>query len=203
MKISHRQLEIIRSNPENFSSLISEARGGYFRLSKYTCWKHAVNFYYKSGYDLNKTEDYFVKMFNNNFVDNKRNQRELKSYIQELNRYVDDFNDLGNEIIDTKVKVSLDIGHNNTLSGEIHRIDMSLNGGYEVYMIIKADYNWEDELRFPLLQHHFSQDLGCSNEEVSVGVYCFEMGEHLVNKYSQDEIEKSLKEVDKISRYLK
>lgn len=202
MKISHRQLESIRADPKNFKSILEEFKGGFFRLSKYTCWKHAINFYFKSGYDLNKTENYFIKMFEKNFVDNKRNQRELKNYLEELNRYVNDFNDLGNDIIDTKVNVSLDIGNDNILSGEVHRIDLSLKGGYEVFTIIKGDYNWEDELRFPLLQHFFSGELGCSYDEISVGVYCFEMGEHVVKKYSQNEIEKALKEVNNISGYL-
>ncbi len=201
MKIPHLKLEEIRRNPKNHNEILNKKLS--FGKSKYNCWKNAINFFHKPENDINKSEAYLTSMFNKQFVNNRRNQLDLEKFIKELHKYAYDFQELGNDVYRTKTRINFDLNYNNILSGEISRIDSTSQGKKEIYLVIKQDYEWESELRFPLFQYFFAHKYNWDYTNVSVGVYCYETSQHTIRKFSDKEIQKALKEIDSISKKLK
>lgn len=200
MKIPHLKLEAIRKNPKNFDQILNEKVR--FGKSKYNCWKNAINFYHKPENDLNNTETYLINMFNRNFVQNRKNEIELEKFINELHKYIYDFEELNNKVFRTKTRIDFDLNYHNILSGEISRIDTNDKNENEIYLIIKEDFEWEKELRFPLFQYFLAQKYKWDYNKVSVGTYCYSTAQHTTKKYSEEEIQKALIEVKKISKNL-
>lgn len=200
MRLSHSKLEEVRKDPKKFKKSLEGEPGFQGRPGRYRYWQFATRKYHSEG--IEAAEKHLVKLFRN-FAENRKSDRLLEDHISYLHQYINDFIELENEVVKVGDKINLEINYNNILGGEIQRLDFSIDGGYEVYLMIKEDYIWENELRFPLIQHYYAEEMGCDYEDIKVGVYCFSMGEHVVEKFSQEEIEKALKEVDYISNIIK
>ena len=199
MKVSHTKLENARKNPSGFKK--QEASGaGFFRLGQYRYWQFATRHYHDNGRD--DAFDYLERSFEEKFANNARNRKKLEEFQYKLDNYIKDFEELGNINIRRGVNISMDLGYSNTLSGEIAREDMKLDGRFEIFLFIKEEFNWEDELRFPLLQAHYAQTYGVSYSYISVGVYSFENDQHISNVYSDVEVNSALNEVQNISRII-
>jgi hypothetical protein len=74
------------------------------------------------------------------------------------------------------------------LSGKIERLDLRLTIGYRATTTQLNKTDWENELRWPLVQKAIAQELACPTEEVEVGVFCFEDGKYTYRTFSDAEI---------------
>ena len=200
MRFSHSRLEEARQNPKKFKNSLEGESGFSGRPGRYRYWQYATRKYHNEG--MEAAEKHLMGLFSK-FAQNRKSDRLLEEFILYLHTYANDYEELGNEVFKIGDNLKLEINYNNTIGGEIHRLDFRIKGGYEIYLMIKEDFIWENELRFPLIQHFYAEQLGCQYSEIGVGVYCFELGEHVIHKYSEDEIEKALIEVDRISNFLK
>ncbi|MEQ6123994.1 hypothetical protein AAON49_07345 [Pseudotenacibaculum sp. MALMAid0570] len=198
MRIPHSKLEDIRSNPKNHEEILKPA---VFGNSKYLRWKNGINHYHKVK-NLNKAVQHFINLFENNFVSSTANKREMEKYISDLEVYVSSFERLGNGVVKMNDRINISLKKGNTLYGEISRFDMTKKTKFEIYLIIKKDYYWQSELRFPIIQHYYAKKYVRSYEDISIGVYCIELGKHFLKNYSKEEIEEALSEIDSISELL-
>ncbi|MGR3175465.1 MAG: hypothetical protein ACUZ8N_12825 [Candidatus Scalindua sp.] len=199
MNISHSKLETARNNPKSFKRDMA-SEGHSYGMSRYRGWQLATRNYHKNNNELQKATIYLIECFEKNFVVNKRSEKLLEDHISKLRNYINDFCRLKHQNIEVSKRIEIPIKFRNFIKGEIPRIDFKLNGGYAVYLFIKEDVPWESELRFPIIQDYYANEIGCSLNEVSVGVYCFESEKHVSKIYSKVEVGNALTECYKISK---
>ncbi|MEM7510674.1 MAG: hypothetical protein AAF388_07060 [Bacteroidota bacterium] len=197
MRVSHTQLEIARSDPRSYKSKTNSSEG-FFKTGQYRYWQFATRNYHDKGKD--NAFQYLEEKFKEKFVLNARNKKRLEEFQYKLENYITDFEELNNSVVGRGTKISMDLGYSNSLSGEIAREDMKLNGSFEIFLFLKEESSWEDELRFPLIQAHYAQIFGVSNSEVAVGVYSFESDQHVSNVYSDTDVQAAVNEARKISQ---
>jgi hypothetical protein len=86
------------------------------------------------------------------------------------------------------------------MTGEVDRIDLT-DAGYSVWLFdVEEKDGWASELRMPLIQRYYAEELGSPFAEVSVGVYSFRSGEYESCSFDLSEIDKAEKEIAKVAR---
>ena len=82
-------------------------------------------------------------------------------------------------------------------------MDLKTQSGYAIILFIKEDYDWETELRMPLIQEAYSKKLGAPLNEISVGIYCLETNRHEFKTFSSKEVGKAKGEVTELAKIVK
>jgi len=198
-KISFSQLERARQNPIAFAKSLADDKGGTGRYSKYMAWQNSVFHYHKNRGDLAKAIKYFESTFLKNFADNAANQVEREDWILELQAYTKDETKKRLTYVEHKKRLSIAMNSELRLGGELPLIKMNNKGGYSVYFFSRDDNEWEDELRFPILQSYIATTLyNVALNEVEVGVYSIPKQKHLQRSYSRKEVRIALDELDEV-----
>jgi hypothetical protein len=86
------------------------------------------------------------------------------------------------------------------ISGQIPIVNRIDNDTYGVIFFTKEESLWEQELKYPLLQYHFSKTLyKCDLSQIFVGVYSFEDNRHYIQSFDRNTIILALNEVTDIA----
>jgi hypothetical protein len=160
-------------------------------------FQYAVRHYHKDSDNRAVGIEYLERKFREHFSPGSRTEQRLVEFMDQLVNYFISYERLGNHAIEAGINVSVDLGENIYVCGEVFRVDLVTKGNvkYAVYLLIKEDYSWETELRMPLLQKHFSSIYGCSVDQISIGVYCFTTNRHESICFGQKEIAKADREM--------
>lgn len=195
MKIKHKNLELVRTNPSNAKILLSENYPGGKNMTR--CWDRAISVYHKEG-SLDNAINYLQGQCLN-FANTKKNRDRTENLILKLIAYHKNYTQL--KFLPQKVqgRLNMDIEYNNYLSGEIYRVDKT-NDGYAITLMLRQDKIWQNELRFPLLQRFYSDKFECPANKVKIGVYNYEKGIHDYTTYDQSTLNNAWEEMMKISQ---
>jgi hypothetical protein len=193
MKFSHRYLEQIRYNPQNAKQIIKESEGGRYSMNR--VWFFAARKYHQNDDDEKSACDYFQQSFDNHFVSNRLNEQKKNDLLGKLKNYIRDYSSLDFSFYDYSNRVSIDILHNNIVSGEVFRLDKTIAGGYAITLLDKDNSIWAKELRYPLLQVHYSNVFNCPTELIKIGVYNFEKESHEYQTFDIQTLDQTWKEV--------
>jgi uncharacterized protein YkuJ len=200
-KISFSQLESARKNPIAFVDSLSNPNGGTPRFSKFMAWQLAVHHYHKERGDLPKAINYFETTFMRNFADNAKNTAEREGLILELVAYSNDNKKKKLTYVEHKKRINIPLTGKIRLGGELPLIKMNNKGGYSIYFFSRESTNWEEELRFPIIQYFVATTLyNVDFSEVEVGIYSLELHKHLQKSYSKKEVDEAVKELNNIGR---
>lgn len=202
IKFSITKLESARKNPLSFArSLKQGLSSGNFTYSKYMSWQNAVFNYHKSQ-DERHAIHYLINALLK-FKSIQRDKRELQEYIQKLQLYISDHHSMGNYFVESRKRILIDAHPHVKITGQVPIINMNPNLGYRIYFFSKEVFNWENELRFPLIQYYFAEHVfGCELSELEVGIYCFETSAHYQKSYSKMNVTDALEETLKIGEAL-
>lgn len=190
MKIKFGALEGYRQNPKSFWN-----KGvGFPRKSSFSRWQDAISYYHKKDEDLKKAEEY-LKLTLSKVKTLKDSQ--LIEYLGNLQEYHNDYSKLDSSIFEFRETMNFPLKFDYTLSGWIPRLDINLErDGYSAYFFEKTEYDWYNELRFPVLQHFLSDNFDCKVEDIFVGVYFLDKGIHLKKSFSGKEVISAKEELD-------
>jgi hypothetical protein len=187
MKIPLSRLEEVRRDPIAFR----ESGGAgvpYSRISAYRVWQLATRKIHQPSGGLETAVDYLEDHFRRNFKASKRNDERLNDLTEKLLAYDRDFDRLGQHVVELGKRVRIRLDSDSFLTGEVPRLDLVSSGGYAVYLFEKESQGWQHELRMPILQRCFANELQCPSAQVSVGIYCFNDDRHYSHVYSTSQI---------------
>jgi hypothetical protein len=156
MRIKHKYLERIRQTPDAISQILKENKGGGKSMIRY--WDYAIGHFHQNNLDF--AMDY-LKQGLQEFKDHKRNRDHASELIGKLERYAENYLELGFDYIGSQKHLRIDIKHNNFITGEVFRIDKTPEGGYAVTLMNRTDEIWAHELRYQLMQIHYSNIFKC------------------------------------------
>lgn len=203
-KFSITQLETARKNPLSFAQMLSGGGGiGNYRTSKYTDWKNAIYEFHKTE-DLSKSLDYFESFFYKHFKKDKRNIKSYEIYVKAIENYASEHKK--NEFIFVESRKSVEIElikEKLKITGQVPIINLNNKLGYSVYFFAKQSTDWEDELRFPIIQDCVAKEvLGVDSDEVEIGIFALDTGNHLQKSFSHSAIKKARKELESIGNII-
>ncbi|WP_430972659.1 hypothetical protein [Sunxiuqinia rutila] len=196
MNIKHRNLEKVRKSPQAITQIAQGTTGGGKTMIR--CWDHAVGFYHKEQ-DVKSARDYLLRRLSS-FNDNKKNNEWRDTLINKFDSYLNSYSELNFKNIKVNSRLKMDIQHNNSITGEIFRIDQTVDNGYAVTLQNRQDDIWAHEIRFPLIQIHYSNFFRCPYDLVKVGVYNFVQENHEYISFEEDDLNQAWDEILTISR---
>jgi len=198
-KFSISKLEVARRDPRKFAlDLKSEPGGGFAMKSMFMDWQRAVNNYHNTQNE-NEAIKYLTTAFKNHFADNTANDRKLEEHIIKLQNYIQDADKKKLYFNEKLKRIAIDLSPSLLMTGVIPLIYLNASSGYAVAYFQKVKGDWISELKFPIIQNYVAKSLyGCGLQDVEVGVFSFEDGEHELHKFSQKEISQALKELTEL-----
>ena len=202
-KISITNLEKARMNPSKFGKSMLDgtlSSGAFMGRPKSMKWHDAVMEYHHTN-DISKATMRLENSFSHR-KDTAKNRKEVESLIIALDTYVNEYTEKGFIYFDKTINIDKQLSPKIRLSGWIWLLNMKSTGGYAGYIISKKvdTHNWMLELRFPIIQDYIANTLyGCQIADVDVGVIDYTTGNHFTIKYSQEDIDEALTELNEIS----
>lgn len=166
MKISHVELEKCWLNPRSWvAQRISPPPGGprtgYDGVTKLAIYKwHATASASQAQRHLTHLLPRY-RLTNANLAN--RAMANLESYIEWCIRE-------SPVVSNWKFRLTLNLGHNFELGGEVSRIDVDIeSGGYKGVLLGDRPTDWRRQLRFPLIQRSLADQLQRPESEIFVG----------------------------------
>jgi len=196
MRLKHKYLEKIRKTPELASQFSKEEKGtGGKSMVRY--WDWAIGRYHHD----KSAEAAFQYLQNGiqNFNETKKNREHGELLIKKLRLYIADYSKLGFEYLSSQSRLNIDIQHNNLVTGEVFRLDKTRDNGYAITLLNRTDEVWAHQLRFRLLQIHYSNLYKCPHDLIKVGVYNFEKDVHEYISFDDEELREAWAEITGLS----
>jgi hypothetical protein len=199
-KFSITKLEIARRNPKAFAKLLKtdaasdSAFGGYPKSMR---WLNAICKYHAS----KNISDAITSIENafSNRQDSAKNRQELESFINSLGTYENEIDKRGLNLIKSRESINIVLSPLMKITGQISAIFMNNDSGFSSFFVSKPSQNWENELKYPIIQHFVAKDIfNVEDNEVHVGYIDFLSGHIFSTKYSDKDIKSSLEELNSI-----
>lgn len=132
-----------------------------------------------------------IKELQNKFIrfnDTLQNRSKQANLLEKLPQYCSLYEKKKLAFVDTKRKMKWDIVPGVQLTGftpwVVHNDD-----GYYAYFFAEHPFDWEAQLRFPLIQQYLIENnIDCDITEMNVGIYCLETNNFDFKNYSTKEI---------------
>lgn len=199
MKLSLRDLESARVDPAGFVQRTDAAAPTYRRFSKSRVLQLAALQFHRQHENLGAAQNYLEDQYRTHF----KGMAELPKLQEQLERYAAGFVASGNTVCSMLTRVSIEVEPELELTGEIPRFDLAENDGYAAWLFTKTLSRWRGELRMPLLQRHFADQMGVGVEQVSVGFYSFQEGLYDSERYSARRVAAALRECQSLAGLLR
>lgn len=195
------KLETARQNPKDFAKLLKADgtdSGSFFGRSQFIRWQDAVNEFHKTN-DLGKALTYLEKTFSN-YAINSKNRRSYERYLVSLDEYVSELKKNGNIFL-KREQIKILVNSKLMITGRVPLTFMNMNGGFSLYFFSKETFDWGAELRFPIIQSYFSENVyGADLDKVKVGIFSTQDNKFYEKSFSYNQIETAHKELEKIGR---
>lgn len=200
-RFSISRLEDARRNPAEFGKMLNaDTKAGGMRFSKYMAWQLSLFHFHKTK-NLSEAIKYFDLHFWSNFVESRANRNQYEEFLESLNAYVKDYKKCKYNYIDGKVKLDIELTDKLKITGQIPIVNLS-PGGYSVFFLVRGRDDWEEELKFPVIQDYLSDEFGVGLTEVEVGVYDLEKEKHVAKIYSAREVREAKEELTNIGNII-
>lgn len=191
MRIPHREIEELQLNLRGWVE-----RHRHPESVPMHSYAHATRM---ALYVLNKTgsiegaQRYLSRLLDSFRLNNRQRRRGSEDAIV---AYADWLAVSGAVIVHDKLRLSMDVGHDMYVSGEVPRIYLDVpSGGYSAVFLGLQQSSWRSQLRMPLVQLAVAQRVDRSPEEVSVGVQELD-GSHLeIVQYTVGELDDAMEEI--------
>lgn len=196
MRISHGQLEACRANPSAWLA----GGGGRGSFSYSSAVKLAAFGFHKTGSRvaaMRQLEGYLRKNFK---------VAERKEWARDtLGRYLDWCESARPIVADTGARLSLDLGSDVLMSGEMSRVDIDpkTESYRAVLLVIAEPANWVSELRWPLIQLAVAQKYSRDIAAISVGIQRLDGAGLDTRRFSSTRIDKHLSEARDLAHELR
>jgi len=169
----------------------------YYGYSKFMAWRDAAIFYHKVQ-DENIADQHLEDSLTSKFKSINKNSKELIKYRDKLINYISDHINNSYSYIDSRTRIKIPLSSSVVITGEVPIINMT-SGGYCLIYFSKNQYNWENDIKFPLLQSHFAEvEYSCNLNDIQVGIYCFETDSHNLKTFSKKSISDALDELNDV-----
>jgi hypothetical protein len=194
------KLEIARNNPKDFAKSLKLVtnKDSFFGRSQFIRWQDAVNEFHKTN-NLSLALNYLERSFSHYAITSK-NRKSYERYLVSLDEYVKAVKKSGNIYL-KKESIKIPLNSKSMITGRVPVTFMNNHEGFSLYFFSKISSGWQNELRFPIIQNYFAEEVyGTDLDKVFVGIFSIENNKFFEYSYSMEEIEDAKKELSRISR---
>ncbi len=198
MKFSITRLEQARKSPIEFAKVLKNGSsstnefGGYPKSMR---WLNAICEYHKSK-NISDAFDSIERGFSNR-KDTPKHRKELNLLYKSLENYKIETANQKLSLIKSRESINIKTNSKITIGGIIPVIYMKAEGGFSAYFISVNNPEWNNELKFPVIQSYVSKVIFKTDlEEIEVGYINYLTGEFYGKTFTESEIKARLQELE-------
>ncbi len=194
MRISHNDLENCSKNPSMWArNRLTRSKPDFIRRGYDGSTKLAIFAFHKT----ENEDDARVKL--SSYLSDFSSLSRIEAAEDTLSSYIAWYYDEKPIVVETRVRLGIDIGFDNTLAGEVSRVDIRRGAGYRGILIGSIPANWNNQLRMPLIQFGLARLYKRRPDEIEVGWQDLSGRPLLTKCYKDNEISRAFKEVARTS----
>jgi hypothetical protein len=204
MRIPLRDLEEVRRDPAQFKvrqeEKAGEERGSY---GYYNILLDSITCFHKDKTSVQDAQQDIVRRYD--AIPRLTSKHRLEQIIEWFNEYAADYAQLRYSTQLTRVLLRIQLPSqflSIRLTGQLPRVDRTPEGGFVAWIFSKEPGSWEQELRLPLIQEALALDLNTNIEDISVGIYCFQLAKHSIYQFDAAQIAASKDELYRVLEQL-
>jgi len=203
LKISLGKLEIARENPKALAQALYANDGGGGNKSFIGCLKNVVRSYHENreteSLALNRLNEKLAITFNST----KENIEKSKRFCDSFIHYAEEYSKLEIGIDRFQVNLNWELQPKRILTG--HSPFLCSNEEINIaYFFQEKSNNWDQQLKFPLLQIYLSEKFyKCEVEKTKVGIYNVADKKFEFRCYEDFELDNALEEAKSIFKNVK
>ena len=191
MKLPHREVEDLRTDLVGWVNRHHQPGG--IPMRSYVHTTRMAIYRLKKDPSIESAQGYLNRLLDAFRLNNGVRRAEAEN---NLSGYVDWIAESGTIVVQYKLRIAKDLGHDMTLIGEVPRIDLDVDdGGYNGILLGPAPADWRDQLRMPVLQAAIAEGLQRMPNEVAIGVQDLDGTGLQITQYSAAEIRDALAEL--------
>lgn len=201
IKIPCSILEQVRKNPMAHAQFLATGD------KPKTGGTHGMFAYFKDVVKQVHTKEFTVsegiKELENKFArfdDTLKNKNKQNKLFDGFVEYCKAYEKMGFELADTKHQMKWDLLPTVRLTGHTPWVVYD-DTYYYAYFIVEQPFDWQTELRFPLIQSYISNNtIECNESEMKVGIYSLSNGSFDLKSFSTKEIKGVIIETTNVFR---
>jgi hypothetical protein len=195
MRISHRDLDACRRNPAAWTRRrLSSSTDDFIPMGYAGYTKLAI-------YAYHKTQDRtLARRKLSKYLNRFRSIDRIEEAEDVFDSYISWYDQERPIVVRTGARIILDIGHSNSLTGEVSRIDICRDYGYRGILLGSIPTDWDSQLRMPLIQLGLSQIYQRDPSEIEIGVQELDGFGISTRSYDQSQIDRAFEQVVEISK---
>lgn len=195
MRISHRELAQCQINPTEWVSNQVNQTEKHFRMSYARCLREEINRFHQHR-DVKVARQYLQEKFlKHKLKNNSRIQETLRC----LNAYMNWFQSEGIMPIRSQFPLNFGLGHGVILGGYISRVDMMPKPKeYRAILLENIPFQWDKELRMPLIQRSLARFFHRREDKFLVGIQELDARNLVETSYSKA----AMNDAEQIARQL-
>lgn len=193
IKIRLTSLEDVKRNPSLYAQQLAaenaKTSGGTHGMFAY--WQDIV----KTVHLNQLTTSEAIKTLQQKFLrfdDNPKNIRKQELLLEQLAIYCNAYDKYKFALADGRRQIKWELYAGVMLTG-LTPIVAHNDEGYYAYFFSENPYDWEDQLRFPLIQQYLSDySIHCDIGEMNVGIYCLATGKFEFLLFTKSQLNKAI-----------
>ncbi len=199
IKIPCSILEQVRRNPSAHAQFLATgdkpktggSRGMFAYFKDVVKLVHTKEFTVSEG--IKELENKFAR-----FDDTLKNKNKQNKLFDDFVEYCNAYNKMGFEFADTKHQIKWDLLPTVRLTGHTPWVVYD-DSYYYAYFIVEQSFDWQSELRFPLIQSYLSNNtIECKESEMKVGIYSLDTNSFDLKSFSSKELKGVITETTNI-----
>ncbi len=199
IKVQCSKLEDVRNNPLSFAQSLKNGEntpsGGSFGM--FSCWQKNVRDVHKEELDIPAAIKTLQQRFMN-YADNNQNRKKQEFLIDRFMPYFEDFEKRDFVLEKPQIRINWELIKGVSLTGNspllVSNVDYNA-----AYYFTEMPFNWEQQLKFPLLQYYLAKNFfDCEPEKLQIGTYCLSENRFSLKCYDEIDINQSIEEATEI-----
>ncbi len=193
LKIRCSSLEDVRKNPTAYAQQMAlgdgKNNGGTHGMFAY--WQDIAKLVHQN--ELTTAEG--VKELQNKFIrfdDTPKNRSKQSLLLDQFVKYCNLYDKNKFAFVDSRRQMNWALCKNVSLTGLTPWVVYN-DSGYYSYFVTEQPFEWQDQLKFPLLQQYLvDYKIDCDVTEMNMGIYCLATNKFEFNSYTKAELKKTV-----------
>ena len=199
LKIRCTSLEDVKRNPVAYAQLLAsdnaKKSGGTHGMLAY--WQDVAKQVHQHEFTVSQG----VKELQNKFMrfdDNPKNNAKQALLTQQFVQYCKIFNKNAFALADSRRQMKWELYAGVMLTGLMPLV-VHNEKGYYSYLITEQPFDWQEQLRFPLMQQYLADyNIHCDVTEMNIGIYCLATGKFDFRVYTKPELNSAVMQTSAI-----
>lgn len=193
LRIRCSTLETVKASPIAYAQLLAfgDGKNGGGTYGMFAYWQDVAKLVHQNELTVSQG----VKELQNKFIrfdDTAKNKAKQDKLLEQFVKYCTLYDKNKFAFVDSKRQMKWELFSGVMLTGLTPWVVYN-DTGYYCYIVTEQLFDWQDQLRFPLIQQYLTDNkIDCDVTEMNMGIYCLATNQFDFRSYPKTELKKAI-----------